>query len=296
MKNVIQNRYDFVLLFDCINGNPNGDPDAGNLPRIDPNTGHCLVTDACIKRKIRNEVELRTEGKPGYKMYIKGDTYLNAKDNEAFKTQGLVDDKSASAFIKDNPDIGEKLLQFMCENYYDIRCFGGVMTRFSTFKFPSRLHGPVQISCAESVSPVEIKELAIARTVVATEAEATKSMNTFGQKHIIPYGLFRCSGSIDATRALKSTGFTEEDLEILWDSIINMFEHDAASLRPNMNVRKLIVFKHSSRYGSAPRYKLAESVLVTEKTPGKPIRSYSDYEVTILKDNIPASVETIEMI
>ena len=292
----IQNRYDFILLFDCINGNPNGDPDAANLPRIDPYTGKCLVTDACIKRKIRNEVALRHEGELGYKMYIQGDTYLNAKDDEAFRTLGILEDKAIGPFVKDNPDAGKQLLQFMCANYFDIRTFGGVMTKFSSYRLPSSIRGPVQISYAESISPVEIREISLARSVVATAAEANRSMNTFGKKFIIPYGLFLCSGSIDATLAQRQTGFSEEDLTILWDGIVNMFEHDAASIRPNMNVRKLIVFKHSSIYGSVPKHKLIDALQITEKVPGANVRSFADYEVTLCQDSIPKSVEIMELV
>lgn len=297
IKQVIQNKYDFVSIFDCKNGNPNGDPDAGNQPRIDPVTGLCLMTDVSLKRKIRNYIALVREGVPGFKMYIQpqsGQT-LNDRDMECFITATNCTKESIAEYKKGHPEVDDVLRNFMCENYYDIRTFGGVMTKFQSANLNcGTIRGPVQIAMAESVSPVDLRELSITRTAVATEDEIKKKEGTFGQKPIIPYGLFVCTGSVSPTLAQKYTGFSEEDLNLLWDAIMNMFDFDKSACRAEMATRKLVIFKHDSIYGNAPSHKLYERVHVKEANTGKPIRNYSDYEVTVDDTNLPAGV-TVEV-
>lgn len=293
-NDAIQHKYDFVLLFDCRNGNPNGDPDAGNLPRIDAATGRCLVTDACLKRKVRNQVALVKEGTPGFSMYIQGDSELNAKEEKAFQSIGC-DEKTIAAYKKGNPDTDDLMREFMCTQYFDIRAFGGVLTKFRSANLNcASIRGPVQISCAESISPVDVQDLVLTRSAVATAAESAKSNTTFGQKPIISYGLFKAVGSISPTLAQKYTGFSEVDLDTFWDALLNLFENDRAAIRPEMYVRKLVVFKHSGLYGDTPSHKLLERVSITENSPGTPIRQFSDYTVTVDKSSMGA-VEIIEM-
>lgn len=293
IKQAIQNKYDFFFMFDGRNCNPNGEPDAGNAPRIDPETGLCLVTDVCLKRKIRNYVALVREGVPGFKMYIQpqsGQT-LNARDMESFVAATGCTTGSIAEYKKGHPEVDDVLRNFMCENYYDIRTFGGVMTKFQSANLNcGTIRGPVQISMAESVSPVELRELSITRTAVATEDEIKKKEGTFAQKPIIPYGLFVCTGSVSPTLAQKYTGFSEEDLNLLWDAIMNMFDFDKSACRAEMATRKLVIFKHDNIYGNAPSHKLYERVHVKEVNPGKPIRSFSDYEVTVNDTDLPAGV------
>ena len=298
MSTPIQNRYDFVMLFDCKNGCPNGDPDAMNMPRIDPLTSHCLVTEACLKRKIRREVSLRHGDTPGFRLYIAPDMVLNDKDNEAFAAANT-SEKTLTSDRKKNPDVDKEIVKFICENYYDVRAFGGVMTGFAKAKArEAGIRGPVQIGFAESVHRVMVSQISITRQAVASDAESEKSMHTMGSKSILPYGLFMCSGSVSAPLAEK-TGFTEEDLNILWESIIHIFDNDASSIRPYMALRKLFVFKHASKYGDAPAHTLVEAVEVQKKDPDQDdesLRSFSDFEVTLHRENIPESVEVIEMV
>lgn len=238
----IKNRYDFVILFDVENGNPNGDPDSGNMPRIDPETGYGLVTDVCLKRKIRNYVETIKEGESGYRIYIKDNVPLNRSDREAYDYLGIEPAKVADAKKKkENLDL--EIRDFMCKNFYDIRTFGAVMTTFVKDKLNcGQVRGPVQLSFAKSVDPIMPQEVTITRVAITTEADAEKKGTEMGRKYIVPYALYRAEGYVSANLARKTTGFSEEDLELLWQAIMNMFEVDHAAARGKMATRELIVF------------------------------------------------------
>lgn len=220
MSEPIKNRYDFVILFDVENGNPNGDPDAGNMPRVDPETGYGLVTDVCLKRKIRNYVETLKEDAPGYRIYIKDGTPLNRSDNEAIAALGIKEDLKAAK--KADPGIDRKLQQYMCESYFDIRTFGAVMTTFVKGALNcGQVRGPVQLTFARSIDPVVPQEVTITRVAITTEADAENKGTEMGRKHIIPYALYRAEGYVSANLARKTTGFSEEDLQLLWQAILN---------------------------------------------------------------------------
>lgn len=284
----IKNRYDFVILFDVENGNPNGDPDAGNMPRVDPETGVGLVTDVCLKRKIRNYVETVKEGAQGYEIYIKNGVTLNASDQRALQYCGVSDAKKAK---KDDPELDNKLRDFMCRNFYDIRTFGAVMTTFVAGRLNcGQVRGPVQLGFAKSVDPIVPQEVTITRVAITKESDTEDKNTEMGNKFIVPYGLYRAEGYISANLARKTTGFSEDDLELLWKAIINMFEIDHSAARGNMAVRQLIVFKHASELGEAPAYKLFERVSIRRKDTTKPARSYQDYAVTVDTANLPAGV------
>ena len=288
MSEPIKNRYDFVVLFDVENDNPNGDPDAGNMPRVDPETGYGLVTDVCLKRKIRNYIEDVKEDAPGYRIYIKDGVPLNRSDNEAVQALGITGDlKSAK---KSDPDIDRKLRDFMCENFYDIRTFGAVMTTFVKGALNcGQVRGPVQLTFARSIDPVVPQEVTITRVAITTEADAEKKGTEMGRKHIIPYALYRAEGFVSANLARKSTGFSEEDLELLWQAILNMFENDHSAARGKMAVRDLIIFRHDSELGNAPSYKLFDSVSVEKKEGVDLPRSYKDYQICV-SDDLPEGV------
>lgn len=296
MREVIKNRYEFVVLFDVENGNPNGDPDAGNLPRLDPETGLGLVTDVCIKRKIRNYVELVKEDQDGYKIYIKDGVPLNRSDAEAFTALNVTEKDIKNAKKKDE-NLDAKIRDFMCEHFYDIRTFGAVMTTFVKNKLNcGQVRGPVQISFAQSIDPIVPNEITITRTAITTEADAAEKTTEMGRKSIVPYGLYRAEGFVSANLARKTTGFSEDDLNLLWEAIINMFEHDHSAARGKMAVRELIVFKHATELGNTPSYKLFDAVHVTKKEGVIAPRSYSDYTVTIDEESIPESVTCTRMI
>lgn len=281
----IKNRYEFVVLFDVENGNPNGDPDGGNMPRIDPETGQGLVTDVCLKRKIRNFVEVVKdgEGKAGYEIYIKDGVPLNTSDKRAYTHLG-VDEKTAKG--KD-----EQIRDFMCENFYDIRTFGAVMTTFVKAALNcGQVRGPVQLGFARSIDPISPQETTITRIAITTEADAEKKQTEMGRKYIVPYGLYRAEGFVSANLARKTTGFSEVDLELLWQAILNMFEHDRSAARGKMTVRELIVFKHESELGNAPAHKLFETVTVTRKEGADPPRAFSDYDVTVDEAALPDGI------
>ncbi len=291
MSEVIKNRYEFVVLFDVENGNPNGDPDAGNLPRIDPESGYGIVTDVCLKRKIRNYVETVKEDAPGYRIYIKENVPLNRSDNEAYQALGT-DEKKIKELKKSTPDIDRKIRDFMCGNFYDIRTFGAVMTTFVKAALNcGQVRGPVQLGFARSIDPIITQEVTITRVAITTEADAEKKSTEMGRKNIVPYGLYRVEGYISANLARKVTGFTEEDLELLWEALINMFEIDHSAARGKMAVRELIVFKHSKELGDCPAYKLFDAVEVQKKDDVLYPRKYQDYTVTIHKEQIPDTVE-----
>lgn len=286
----IKNRYEFVILFDVENGNPNGDPDAGNMPRVDPESGYGLVTDVCLKRKIRNYVETVKEDSAGYRIYVKDGVPLNRSDREACEYVGVDADKLKDAKKKDDK-LDEKLRDFMCRNFYDVRTFGAVMTTFMKGALNcGQLRGPVQLGFSRSIDPVLPQEVTITRTAITTEADAEKKGTEMGRKYIIPYALYRCEGYISANLARKTTGFSEDDLALLWEAIINMFENDRAAGRGKMAVRELIVFKHDSELGNAPAHKLFELVKAEKKDGVTAPRAYTDYVVTVENDKLPQGV------
>lgn len=297
MVEPIKNRYEFVILFDVENGNPNGDPDAGNMPRIDAETGLGIVTDVCLKRKIRNYVETVKEGATGYRIYVKDGVPLNRSDNEAYDDLDLTE-KNVKERKKDDPDLDVKIRDWMCDNFYDIRTFGAVMTTFVKAALNcGQVRGPVQLGFARSVEPVVPQEVTITRVAITTEADAEKKGTEMGRKYIIPYGLYRCEGYISANLARKTTGFSEEDLSLLWEAILNMFEHDHSAARGKMAVRELIIFKHDSELGCAPAWQLFDTVTVNRKDTGSaaPARSYQDYIVSVDEMALPAGVSCQRM-
>lgn len=292
---VIMNRYEFVYLFDVVNGNPNGDPDAGNLPRLDPETNQGLVTDVCLKRKIRNYVQLSMErnGLPekGYDIYIKEKAILNDQHGKAYDAAGL---KPEPSKLPKGADKAKEITDWMCQHFFDIRTFGAVMT---TKVNAGQVRGPMQLAFATSIDPVIPLEMSITRMAVTTKEEAEKQSGdnrTMGRKHIIPYGLYRVHGFISAKLA-ERTGFSEMDLELVWKSLENMFEHDRSAARGEMSARNLIVFKHDCAMGNAPAHKLFELVKV-ERVAGEaatPARSFSDYKVIVDSASLPPGV-TVE--
>jgi len=293
---IIQNRYDFVILFDVENGNPNGDPDAGNMPRIDPETGLGIVTDVCLKRKIRNYVETVKEDAPGYKIYIKENMPLNTSDKTAY-TELNIDEKKVKEAKKADPELDEKIRDFMCREFYDIRTFGAVMTTFVKAALNcGQVRGPVQLGFARSVDPIVPQEVTITRIAITTESDAEKKSTEMGRKHIVPYGLYRAEGYVSANLARKATGFSDEDLALLWDAIINMFEHDHSAARGKMAVRELIVFKHDSELGNAPSYKLFDLIKAVRKDISSPPRKYEDYLVEVQEDMLPEGVSIIRTV
>jgi len=296
MSEAIKNRYEFVVLFDVENGNPNGDPDAGNMPRIDPESGYGLVTDVCLKRKIRNYVELVKEEEEGYQIYIKENVPLNRSDNKAFEYLHI-DETKRKDLKKNDPEADRKIRDFMCKNFFDIRTFGAVMTTFVKASLNcGQVRGPVQLGFARSIDPIVSQEVTITRVAITTEKDAGNKSTEMGRKNIVPYGLYRVEGYISANLARKVTGFSEEDLELLWEAIINMFEHDHSAARGKMAVRELIVFKHSKELGDCPAYKLFEAVEVTRKDGILYPRKYQDYEVIVHEGQIPETVEVIRKI
>lgn len=295
MADVIRNRYDFVILFDVENGNPNGDPDAGNMPRVDPETGHGLVTDVCLKRKIRNYVETAKEGEAGYGIYIKDNVPLNRSDAQALEAVGA-QDAEIKTLKKADPDIDRKLRDYMCSHFYDIRTFGAVMTTFVKAALNcGQVRGPVQLGFARSVDPVVPQEVTITRVAITTEEDAAKKGTEMGRKFIVPYGLYRAEGFVSANLARKSTGFSEDDLALLWQAILNMFENDRSAARGKMAVRELIVFRHDSELGNAPAWKLFEKVRITRKEGVQPARGYGDYVVDVDTDTLPQGVTCLRM-
>lgn len=287
MTTPINHRYEFVLLYDVENGNPNGDPDAGNMPRIDPESGHGIVTDVALKRKIRNYVELVRGDAPGYRIHIKEGTALNTNHAEAYVSVGLKPGTKAST------DGVQKARQWMCANFFDVRTFGAVMT---TGDNCGQVRGPVQINFSRSIDPIFQQEVTITRQAVTREEDLEKE-RTIGRKHIVPYALYRVEGYVSAKLAneeKKGTGFSEDDLALLWDALVNMFEHDHSAARGKMASRKLIVFEHESDLGNAPSHLLFDRVTVTRKEGIYPARAFADYDVSVNADNLPSGVRLIE--
>lgn len=280
----LKNRIDFVYIFDVQDGNPNGDPDAGNLPRVDAETGMGLVTDVCLKRKVRNYVQTAKGQANGYDIFIKEKAVLNT----------LIDKAHDDSEVKVANDKTEAARMFMCKNYYDIRTFGAVM---STGKNAGQVRGAIQLTFARSVDTIATAEHTITRMAVATEKEAEKQggdNRTMGRKATVPYGLYVCHGFISANLA-QQTGFSEEDLELFWDALKNMFDVDRSAARGLMSAQKLIVFKHDSVLGNAPANKLFDLVKVEKVCDDAP-RSFSDYTVTIDEEGLPANVTVEELI
>ena len=299
MGEAIKNRYEFVVLFDVENGNPNGDPDSGNMPRIDPESGLGLVTDVCLKRKIRNYVETVKEDAKGYKIYIKEDVPLNRSDREACESLGITEteDKKVTEALKklkkSDKDVDIKLRDYMCDNFYDIRTFGAVMTTFVKASLNcGQVRGPVQLGFARSIDPIVSQEVTITRVAITTEKDAENKSTEMGRKNIVPYGLYRVEGYISANLARKVTGFSEEDLDLLWEAIINMFENDHSAARGKMCMRKLYVFKHDNVLGSCPSHILFDKITIQEKE-GRIPRSLEDYVIQV-DNNMPQGVEMIE--
>lgn len=281
-KEILKNRIDFVYIFDVQDGNPNGDPDTGNLPRVDAETGEGLVTDVCIKRKVRNYVQIAKELSAEYDIFIKEKAVLNTLIDSAHDVEEVKNSKDKTLAARD----------VMCKRYYDVRTFGAVM---STGKNAGQVRGPIQLTFARSVDPIEASEHSITRMAVATEKEAEKQSGdnrTMGRKATIPYGLYVAHGFVSANLA-SQTGFTEDDLALFWEALKNMFDADRSAARGLMSAQKLIVFKHDSVLGNAPANKLFDLVKIGKKCQGAP-RSFADYEVTI--DGAVDGVEIIEMI
>jgi len=280
MSEPIKNRYEFVYLFDVENGNPNGDPDAGNMPRIDPETSFGLVTDVCLKRKVRNFVEMAKNNQSPYEIYIREKAILNQTHERAHQAVG-VEEKGDGKKRKGSGEEVEKARAWMCANFFDVRTFGAVM---STGVNCGQVRGPVQINFARSIESIVPLEVSITRMAVATEKEAEAQSGdnrTMGRKHIVPYALYRVEGYISAKLA-EQTGFSEDDLKLLWEALANMLDHDHSAARGKMNARKLIVFKHESSLGNAPAHKLFERVTVERITDkNSPARAFSDYSVKV---------------
>lgn len=282
----IQNRYEFVYLFDVENGNPNGDPDAGNMPRIDPETGHGLVTDVCLKRKVRNFVDIAKNDTEGFNIYVAEKAVLNQTNEMAYKALELKPEKKK---LPKKWEDARKVTRWMCDNFYDVRTFGAVMT---TEVNCGQVRGPVQFTFAKSIEPIVPAEFSITRMAVTNERDLEKE-RTMGRKHIIPYALYRAEGYISAHLADgdKGTGFSETDLDLLWQALENMFDHDHSAARGKMNARGLVVFKHDSKLGNAPAHKLFDLVKVDRTTdPNIPARSFSDYQVTVDEAHVPQGI------
>jgi len=283
----MNNRYDFLYLFDCTDANPNGDPDAGNLPRIDVESGQGLVTDVCLKRKIRNFVAMTNSNVDGKRIYFTEGAVHNLQHKEAYTAIGEAPAKTVKPQIKD------KATSWMCETYYDVRTFGAVM---STEVNCGQVRGPVQVSFARSIDPIVSSEHAITRTSVTNEKDIEKE-RTMGRKFTIPYGLYKCQGFVNPFLATQ-TGFSNEDLELLFDALENAFQFDQSAARPagSMNPRALLVFKHNSALGSAPSHKLFDAVKITRKPDVEVARSFADYDLTIDESAIPEGVTLIRRI
>ena len=290
MSDPIKNRYEFVILFDVENGNPNGDPDAGNMPRVDPESGYGLVTDVCLKRKIRNYVETLKEDADGWRIYVKDGVPLNRSDKEALTYLGITEESLKKLDKADKMHKDLAVRDYMCQNFYDIRTFGAVMTTFVKNNLNcGQVRGPVQLGFARSVDPIVPQEVTITRVAITTEADAERKGTEMGRKYIVPYALYRAEGYVSANLARKTTGFSEEDLALLWQAILNMFENDHSAARGKMAVRELIVFRHDSELGCAPAYKLFEAVTVARRPEVAVPRAYSDYTVNVA-DALPAGV------
>lgn len=289
-------RYDFVLLFDVKDGNPNGDPDAGNLPRVDTETGDGLVTDVSLKRKVRNFVNLVKKEEPTYKIYIKEKAVLNITHQDAYVAVGASDSvKGEEKKRKGGGDIVDKAREWMCENFFDVRTFGAVMT---TGVNCGQVRGPIQMTFARSVDPIVTTTHAVTRMAVTKEEDSISQdgeNRTMGRKHTVPYGLYRSHGFISAFLA-KQTGFSDDDLELFFTALAQMFEHDRSAARGEMTTRGLYVFKHDSELGNAHAHTLFDLINVQRKEDVDVPRSFSDYLVSVNKANLPAGVSLISRV
>lgn len=290
----IQNRYEFVYLFDVTNGNPNGDPDAGNMPRLDPDSSRGLVTDVCLKRKIRNFIELTEDQTQGYDIYVKEKSVLNLQNKKAYEALGITPE--SKKMPKDLAQARE-VTAWMCKNFFDVRTFGAVMT---TEVNSGQVRGPVQLTFAKSEDPIIPLEVSITRMAVTTEKEAEAQSGdnrTMGRKHIVPYGLYRAHGFISAHLAKKTTGFSDDDLSKLWQALEQMFEHDRSAARGEMVGRHLVVFKHATALGNAPSHELFERVVVdrVQGEKGSPAQAFSDYSVKLDGQAIKGFKHVIEV-
>jgi CRISPR-associated protein Csd2 len=295
MSKDLKNRYDFVLVFDVKDGNPNGDPDAGNLPRIDAESGQGIVTDVCLKRKVRNFVQMTKGEVKGYDIFVKERAILNVKIDEGYRAAGLDPEAAKKAEEKkDKSDERRKVIasakEKMCELFFDIRTFGAVL---STGANAGQVRGPVQMTFARSVDQVIASEHSITRLAVTSEDDAKRKETEMGRKNTVPYGVYVAHGFVSAHLAAQ-TGFSEDDLALLWEALASMFEHDRSAARGLMSTRKLVIFKHDSALGNAPAHQLFERVLLTRKDASKPARDFTDYALEINKDNLPAGVAIIE--
>jgi CRISPR-associated protein Csd2 len=291
----IQNRYEFVYLFDVTNGNPNGDPDAGNMPRLDPDSSRGLVTDVCLKRKIRNFIELTEDQTQGYDIYVKEKSVLNLQNKKAYEALGITPE--SKKMPKDEAKARE-VTAWMCKNFFDVRTFGAVMT---TEVNSGQVRGPVQLTFAKSEDPVIPLEISITRMAVTTEKEAEAQSGdnrTMGRKHIVPYGLYRAHGFISAHLAKKTTGFSDEDLSKLWQALERMFEHDRSAARGEMVGRHLVVFKHTTALGNAPSHELFERVVVdrVQGEKGSPAQAFSDYSIKLDGQPIKGFKHVVEVV
>ena len=313
----IANRYDFALIFEVVNGNPNGDPDAGNLPRLDPETNRGLVTDVSLKRKIRNYVDLARHGEDGFHIYVEEGAILNHKHRQAYRAIREDDpkvEKDAKLNPKDDAE-AKAITAFMCRNFFDVRTFGAVM---STGVNAGQVKGPVQMTFARSVEPILPLEISITRMAATNEAEKKQKAEgddsnertdnrTMGRKHIVPYGLYVAHGFISAKFA-ERTGFSESDLSLLFEALAAMFEHDRSAARGEMATRRLVAFKHDNALGNAPAHALFERIRIGRNVEGEfrvidqrldnlpPARAFSDYIVTIDRDGLPEGVEVLELL
>lgn len=306
----LNHRYDFVYLFDVTNGNPNGDPDAGNMPRIDPETNQGLVSDVCIKRKVRNFVALTAGDGPGQEIFVSERAILELQQKRAWDAV-LPDEKSRAKLPKDEQN-ARKITRWMCANFFDVRTFGAVMSTKGANC--GQVRGPVQFTFARSVEPVLPQEISITRMAATTEkdAEGKGDIRTMGRKHIVPYGLYRAHGFVSACLAgddTKGTGFSEEDLKLLWTALERMFDHDRSAARGEMTARRLILFRHDNALGAAPAHRLFERVTIKrvfegeEYEPGTqrahnlpPARAYRDYKISVDDTNLPRGIEIVDRI
>jgi len=287
----IQNRYEFVYFFDVTNGNPNGDPDAGNMPRLDPESSKGLVTDVCLKRKIRNYIQITEENSPGYDIYVQEKSVLNQQHKKAYDALEI---KSEPKKLPKDQAKAKEVTDWMCANFFDVRTFGAVMT---TEVNSGQVRGPLQLAFAKSIDPIIPLEISITRMAVTTEKEAENQQGdnrTMGRKHIVPYGLYRVHGFVSAKLAEK-TGFSEADLEKVWKALEMMFEHDHSAARGEMVARKLVVFKHKDALGNMPSHKLFERVTVerVKGEVGTPASGFDDYEIKLDKEGLEDKGVTI---
>lgn len=282
------NRYDFVFVFDVTDANPNGDPDAGNLPRVDAETGQGLVTDVCIKRKVRNYVALTKRNAPPHEIYFSEKAVLNRLHQRAYDNAKL---KPQPKKLPKDVEKAKELTAFMCRNFFDIRTFGAVMT---TEVNCGQVRGPVQISFSRSVDPIVSSEHAITRSSVTNERDLEKE-RTIGRKFTVPYAVYRGNGFINPFLA-DQTGFSDDDLELLWESLANAFQFDQSAARPagSMTMQKLVLFKHSSKLGNAPSRALLDSVKIERKVDADVPRSFVDYDLEIERSAIPEQIELVE--